>query len=1169
MGKRRRGKSKRPEELAREVVEGARVSVEEHFALIHQVNPTGRGLRPAREQALYVLKSELQSELVLRFPESLRVEVDAAGVVAIDHVLGQADACHAILSELSPDARSRVQAWLDHAEVGGTPGGDPGPRRRRPASRPPRTAGDPLAAGRAALAEYDFEEAERRFREAADAAETSRDGARELLDLMVQTLADYEGAGRVFGSFAREVRRDPQVRSLGALACARRGELEEAWRLVPAEGQVMETLVLVGRDAADRGDRARLEDVLARLADRAGPERDELSRRRDALLSGEHADDLAALRSALEAGDLEAATEVAAGLAGRDLSPAGAALVRAVDRARRDRRLAEIEARIADALVRDDLDEGARLARRAARLDPSKARRAADLSASAARRVRDVEVAEVARDLASGAADALERWLRLPPDDRSRVDHPASLALRGRVERLASAGADPPQVVDAARRLVRAEGEEDPDGVLRELDHPLLASDPEATELRRGAERTIRAREAERVAALERRAREAMDRDDWAGVVDMLSGEEAHAGLDVVRADAELLRTARSLEASSPIDARDALDALSDDRRSVHAAWRDELDRLTSDQFQLREYPPETAGTADIGVSTGDDEDRFSPIACVDAAGCASVVASGRDLLVRLMGDSGVVARAFSARLPAALEGPVSVVGGEGSLHVLGAAGRLVTLDVRGPLRVAAWGRIRGGLEAPKHGQVIDPDHLWVTCGDAAIAVVHLPSRRVLRMLTRWEGGSFSRLPTDDGLRVLRSGRGVHRVHHVDGRGAPPPEHFPRDADYVVADRTTGDLFMIKLDRQTRAWSIGRARRGRPAGPLQPIGLLGLTVAWVTGPEPPQFVLRTTSSDASGAVVALAFDSDDRVREVWRTPPVHHFEGVSRRGAPALLVLPATDRPWIGPATEDSPPIAAPAPPSGLPSGSADLFGPCTPSRDGLIHSPFDALVGAMGPSQRSAEVQSALARPDRPGRTNALAHTLHIHGDTALVRRLVEGADLAAAEAATIFGGGGLRRGLARAAAANGWWDDVIRLLDHPQAIDGGGAGRHAHHLLGAALLARGRLPRAREVLEAGLRLYGNCPLEALLAAAQRPSGPPSEDAPAVAQLEWLEHEASTALESGEPARAATLLDRPALWAVLDPAALRLLARSLEAADGPAFRRRLVDLAIAEAASP
>ena len=93
----------------------ALATAHELFDLVHHANPTGRELTPAESARRYSLKARLQSVLVRRFPDELRVvpEPGSDDLVSLLHRSGQRDACHALVSQLDPDARAWVRRQLD------------------------------------------------------------------------------------------------------------------------------------------------------------------------------------------------------------------------------------------------------------------------------------------------------------------------------------------------------------------------------------------------------------------------------------------------------------------------------------------------------------------------------------------------------------------------------------------------------------------------------------------------------------------------------------------------------------------------------------------------------------------------------------------------------------------------------------------------------------------------------------------------------------------------------------------------------------------------------------------------------------------------------------------------------------------------------------------------
>jgi hypothetical protein len=123
---------------------------------------TGTGLPRAETTRRYQLKNRLRSLLVRRFgDEHLIVRPGDDGTVSLDHRSGSRDACHAVVDELEPDARSWVRLRLDLAaspavedDAGTTIDG------RATATGEPSVEAL-VGRARRAVQEYDYEAAER------------------------------------------------------------------------------------------------------------------------------------------------------------------------------------------------------------------------------------------------------------------------------------------------------------------------------------------------------------------------------------------------------------------------------------------------------------------------------------------------------------------------------------------------------------------------------------------------------------------------------------------------------------------------------------------------------------------------------------------------------------------------------------------------------------------------------------------------------------------------------------------------------------------------------------------------------------------------------------------------------------------------------------------------
>ncbi len=210
------------------------------FDLIHQVNPTGRGLPDPEQTRRYAVKAHLQSLLIRRFGDRL-VEVAASehdGIVSLAHRSGARDACHAVLAELEPEARSWIQRRLDLAASPGDDDGveDLGAAESSSAARPAirdelAGTGELLRRGSEALEDYDYEAAEHHLRLALEHSGGGADAALALLDLLVDLLGMDRQALDLEPRLAAEASAHPGVRALLALAAARLGDRVRALEL--------------------------------------------------------------------------------------------------------------------------------------------------------------------------------------------------------------------------------------------------------------------------------------------------------------------------------------------------------------------------------------------------------------------------------------------------------------------------------------------------------------------------------------------------------------------------------------------------------------------------------------------------------------------------------------------------------------------------------------------------------------------------------------------------------------------------------------------------------------------------------------------------------------------------------------------------------------------------
>jgi len=418
--------------------------------LIHSVNPTERGLPPAVEARRYTEKSALQSLLIERFPDDVKVVPHGGpGVVSLRLGTGR-DAGHAPLAALSPDARSWVQNALDLAHLPTVPSITLPPPRVAP--EPPEDGASLLERGEAALAHYDFEAAEALLRGAVEEAPGYAPATLALLMLWVDALAADDKA-LALGE-TTPLTGDPRVQGLLAVAAARAGRQKEALRwLEGLDGaRAGEAWGWMGRAALHAADLPAARRALAAL-EHAQPGGSTLAALRDEVVV------LAArLRAPAEAA-LEAQLPVATAqeveararrlLDAHPDSAVAARVLRWVAEQRQMERMGQLVARavveveagrfgVAAALYREALSLGAPVA---------EALQATSARAEADRRRSRIEA--VTERLADPDEAAFLAWLALEPSERAAVD-----ADRPEVAWLTQMGA--PASGSGAKEAVRA-----------------------------------------------------------------------------------------------------------------------------------------------------------------------------------------------------------------------------------------------------------------------------------------------------------------------------------------------------------------------------------------------------------------------------------------------------------------------------------------------------------------------------------------------------------------------------------------------------------------------------------------------------------------------------------------------------------------------------------------
>lgn len=398
--------------------------------LIRAENPTDRGLPRDEQQRRYRRKSALQSRLVEDYADELTFTRDdprTPSLIAIRHRLLDAEACHAILEELSEAARSIAQRALDVSSDEAAPA-HPAASGNRAERTDPRTHEPSLAAGDQCLADYDYDGARSNY-DAVWRATASADAATRLLSLNVDHLAADGEAVELASSLPPAVGRAPALRATVALACARLGLRDDAerWLHGADERRSAEALAALARLCVTAGDLPCAQSFLQRAlrADPSSASTLEASREVERAMSR----DLAAEEEALErqAHSLDAQVQHARRILLRH--PTSRAARRVLSQAEESaKRTAATEALArAEGLLRENqlqpaldlvrtIDPGALCAGARGQRDALEHRLRGELAAAESAR----RVAAAAQALRSTPWD-VEPYVSLPPEERRAV----------------------------------------------------------------------------------------------------------------------------------------------------------------------------------------------------------------------------------------------------------------------------------------------------------------------------------------------------------------------------------------------------------------------------------------------------------------------------------------------------------------------------------------------------------------------------------------------------------------------------------------------------------------------------------------------------------------------------------------------------------------------------
>ena len=238
-GKRKKKARKgRPLDVEKVLSGGVQPTAIQLAEVIHRINPTGDSHTADELGRRYDLKSRLQSLFVDKFREEVEVRPgQTEGVVLLVHRPSGADACHAIVADLEPDARSWVQWQIDeanvvdvtqeeHTDIQTASHDKSSVQRSDETDRGPLTVETLIRLGQEALEAFDYQEAETCFEEAYSLEPGNAGVASQLLEFFVEHLGAYE-EGLALISGARFPLTD-KVRVLGAVAAARAQRFHDA-----------------------------------------------------------------------------------------------------------------------------------------------------------------------------------------------------------------------------------------------------------------------------------------------------------------------------------------------------------------------------------------------------------------------------------------------------------------------------------------------------------------------------------------------------------------------------------------------------------------------------------------------------------------------------------------------------------------------------------------------------------------------------------------------------------------------------------------------------------------------------------------------------------------------------------------------------------------------------
>lgn len=326
--------------------ERVRLSALELVRMIHHVNPTNKNLTPQKNEQRYRLKSGLQSLLIRRFGESLRIKADAMHpeVVSIRLKQFSEDACHAIISELDEDARSWIQRQIDehvmrsnpssNEQISETQKGNSATPYNPFLQKNKNNADDDsnndnlpvhilIQKGLDAFAEYDYEACETYYTQSFKRSNGSLEATLALFEFLVDHMAAYESVIRLSETVSKDAAKNPDVKTYVALAAARMDDISRAleWIGNIVTPQALEVYLLAAKHFVEDKNEERTKEMLSLLkaSQQAGirPEVDTIEQKLRELQENRLRPLETEMLQAKERGEKDSATKLAQKLLGK------------------------------------------------------------------------------------------------------------------------------------------------------------------------------------------------------------------------------------------------------------------------------------------------------------------------------------------------------------------------------------------------------------------------------------------------------------------------------------------------------------------------------------------------------------------------------------------------------------------------------------------------------------------------------------------------------------------------------------------------------------------------------------------------------------------------------------------------------------------------------------